>query len=111
MRCWCHVSRHSSVALWLGAVQRLVVAEGAHRDGSECPRCRRLEPGAVGRCPACSSVMQPVHDLFDAGMERTLEQSGRVEVLHADAPRRLLERGDGLGALLRYRTAPTPVPD
>ena len=90
-------------ALWRGAVQTPVVAEGADRDGSQCPRCGRLEAGRVDRCPACSSVMLPMHDLYHVAMERALEQAGSAEVVHGDAARRLLEAGDGLGAILRYR--------
>ena len=90
-------------ALWRGAVQRLVVADSAEGSGSECPRCRRLEPGTVGRCPACGSVMLPTHDVFHAAMQRALEQAGNVEVVHGDAAQQLMKTGDGLGAMLRFR--------
>ncbi|MGE3231756.1 MAG: Vms1/Ankzf1 family peptidyl-tRNA hydrolase [Hyphomicrobium sp.] len=96
-------------ALWLGAVQKLVVSGGVCRAGSDCPRCARLEPDRVATCPACSATMQPVHDLFHRAAERALEQAGSVETLHADAARRLMERGDGLGAVLRYRAPMAPV--
>lgn len=89
-------------ALWAGQVQTLVVADGAHAAGSECPNCARLEPGTVTTCPACGKAMQPVHDLFHRAMGRVLEQAGSAEVMHGDAARRLLELGGGLGALLRY---------
>jgi hypothetical protein len=96
-------------ALWLGEVRTLVVADGAAGEGSECPRCARLEPGEVATCPACGSAMRPVHDVFHRAMARAIEQAGRVEVVHGDAAQRLLQAGDGLGALLRFRAVAAPV--
>jgi peptide subunit release factor 1 (eRF1) len=93
-------------ALWLGEVRTLVVADGAQGEGSECPNCGRLEPGDVGICPACGSAMRPVHDVVHRAMALTIEQAGRVEVVHGDAARRLLQVG-GLGALLRFRAVAT----
>ena len=90
-------------ALWLGDVQTLVVADGVQVGGSECPNCGRLAPAGVAACPACGTPMGPVHDLFHRAMERAREQAGSVEVVHGAAARRLLEAGDGLGALLRFR--------
>jgi peptide subunit release factor 1 (eRF1) len=49
--------------------------------------------------------MRPVPDLLHRAMARTLEQAGRVEVVHGDAARQLLDKGGGLGALLRFRIA------
>jgi peptide subunit release factor 1 (eRF1) len=95
-------------ALWLGEVRTLVVADGAQGQGSECPNCGRLEPGDVATCPACGSAMQPVHDVVHRAMARTIEQAGRVEVVHGDAARRLLQTG-GLGALLRFKATIAPV--
>jgi peptide subunit release factor 1 (eRF1) len=95
-------------ALWLGEVRTLVVADGAQGQGSECPNCGRLEPGNVATCPACGSAMRPVHDVVHRAMARTIEQAGRVEVVHGDAARRLLQAG-GLGALLRFRATVAPV--
>jgi peptide chain release factor subunit 1 len=94
-------------ALWADMVQTLVVSEGLEVAGSECPNCLRLEPGTVKTCPTCGHAMQPVHDLAHRAMERAIEQSGSVDVVHGAAARRLIELGGGLGALLRY---PSPVP-
>ena len=99
--------RPTLATLWADLVQTLVVAFSASGDGSDCPNCLRLEPGSVERCPACGTQMRPVHDLFHRAMQRALDQSGRVEILHGAAEKRLLEVGGGLGALLRY---PSPVP-
>ena len=46
-------------------------------------------------------------DLFHRAVVRAVERSGGVEVMHGAAARRLVELGDGLGALLRY---PSTVP-
>jgi peptide subunit release factor 1 (eRF1) len=96
-------------ALWLGEVRTLVVADGARQVGSECSNCGRLEAGDLTSCPACGSAMRPVHDVFHRAMARTLEQAGRVEVVHGGAARRLLEASGGLGALLRFRAAAAPI--
>ena len=96
-------------ALWLGEVRTLVVAEGVGGVGSECSNCGRLEPGAVSTCRACGGTMRPVHDVFHRAMARTIEQAGRVEVVHGDAARRLRAAGGGLGALLRFRAVTAPV--
>jgi len=90
-------------ALYMAAVQTLVVADGVRVAGSECPVCGRLVPGRVATCPACGASMRAVHELVHRAMERAREQAGRVEVVHGAAARRLLEAGGGLGALLRYR--------
>lgn len=90
-------------ALLMRAVQTLVVADGVHVGGAECPSCGVLAPEGVQTCPACGATMRPVHDLFHRAMERAREQAGRVEVVQGEAARRLLEAGGGLGALLRYR--------
>lgn len=91
-------------ALRLGRVQTLVVADGVHLGGSECPDCGRLRPRSVATCSACGASMRPVHDLFHLAMDRALEQAGSVEIVHGAAAQRLREAGGGLGALLRYRS-------
>ena len=88
-------------ALWLGQVQTLVVADGVHPGGSECPGCGRLQPGSFVRCPTCDTPVRAVHDLFHRAMGHAREQASAVEVLHDEAARRLQAAGDGLGAMLR----------
>jgi peptide chain release factor subunit 1 len=93
-------------ALYMVAVQTLVVADGVRIAGSECSVCGRLVPGSVATCPACGAPMRAVHELFHRAMERAHEQAGRVEIVHGAAAQRLLGAGGGLGALLRYRNPP-----
>jgi peptide subunit release factor 1 (eRF1) len=95
-------------ALWMGEVRTLVVAEGASAEGVECTNCGRLQPGNATTCPACGSATRPVHDVIHRAMARTIEQAGRVEVIHGDAARRL-EADGGAGALLRFRAVASPV--
>ena len=90
-------------ALWMGDVQLLAVAADLQMAGAECPSCGRLAPGEPQACSICGTAMQPVHDLIDRAIERAEEQDGRVEAVHGDAARRLIEIGGGFGALLRYR--------
>jgi peptide subunit release factor 1 (eRF1) len=90
-------------------VQTLVVADGAHVDGSQCPNCARLDRGRVAACPACGQPMQPVHDLIHRAMARTLDQAGSVEIVRGRAGRRLHELGEGVGAILRYRSPAVSV--
>jgi peptide chain release factor subunit 1 len=101
-------------ALWLGEVQVLVVADGVHLAGGECPQCGRLAPEGTAQCPVCGTTMLMVHDLFERAMARTREQVGRVEVVQGEAAKRLREAGGGMGALLRYSipaaTAPIEQP-
>jgi peptide chain release factor subunit 1 len=96
-------------ALWADLVQTLVVAYRPALVGSECPNCGRLEQGRLAACPTCGTTMRAAHDLFHRAMERAREQAASVEVVHGAAHRRLLELGDGLGALLRYRWASVAV--
>jgi hypothetical protein len=96
-------------ALWADMVQTLVVA---HRrvEGSECPNCERLEAGRIASCHLCGTIMQSVHDLFHRAMTRTLQQAGRVEVVHGDAGRHLHEIGSGMGALIRSSWTASTTP-
>jgi peptide subunit release factor 1 (eRF1) len=53
--------------------------------------------------------MRPVHNVVHRAMAHTIEQAGRVEVVHGEAARRLQEAGGGLGALLRFRATAAPI--
>jgi peptide chain release factor subunit 1 len=96
-------------ALWLGEVRTLVVADGTSAEGVECTNCGRLQPSDAATCPACGSATRPVHDVIHRAMARTIEQAGRLEVIHGDAARRLMETDGGIGALLRFRAVTSPV--
>ena len=54
--------------------------------------------------------MRPVHDLVHRAMGRPVEQAASVDVVHGAAVRLLIERGGGMGALLRnHSTVPRAV--
>lgn len=89
-------------AVWLGRVHALLVADGLRAPGSECESCGRLGPDVPAACPACGGRVQDLDDVIERAMERTLEESGRVEVVHDAPARRLQEVGEGLAAVLRF---------
>jgi peptide subunit release factor 1 (eRF1) len=93
-------------ALWAGEIQTLVSADGVQMAGSECESCGRLCRGSPASCPTCGGALRALHDLFHRAMGLALEQSARGEVVRGDAARRLVEAGEGLGALLRFSPKP-----
>jgi len=90
-------------ALWADEVLKLVVAEGVHAEGSECGGCRRLARDAPPICPACGGKPERVHNLLHRAVMRAVQQAAGVQMLYGEAAQRLVELGEGLGALLRYR--------
>ena len=90
-------------ALDIGSVHTLVVSDGLHPEGSECPACGQLWPGILPTCPGYDTPMRPVHDLFHRAIGQAHGQAARVEVVHDEAARRLQERCGGLGARLPFR--------
>jgi peptide subunit release factor 1 (eRF1) len=90
-------------ALYIGSVHTLVVSDGLHLEGSECPACGQLWPGILPTCPGCDTPMRSVHDLFHRAIGQAHAQAARVEVVHDEAARRLQEHCGGLGARLRFR--------
>lgn len=89
-------------AVWLGRVHQLVVADGLRRAGSECQGCGWLSVDTPASCPACGRAVTPLDDVVERAIERTLDEGGKVEIVHGEAERRLRDVGDGAGALLRY---------
>jgi peptide subunit release factor 1 (eRF1) len=85
-------------ALSDGRVDRLFVSAGYQAEGWQCDGCRRL--AAVGRsCPRCHTKMEPVPDVVELGVARTLSNHGRVQVCVDNADLDVMGR---FGALLRY---------
>lgn len=89
-------------AIWLGRVHVLVVADGLRVEGSECEACGRLGLAVGATCPVCGGGLRRFDDVVERAMERTLEEGGRIEVVHDEAAQRLRQVGEGLGAVLRY---------
>lgn len=84
-----------------GRVQQLVLAEGFSAPGSACPNCLFTSPREEVTCPGCGQAMEPVTDLAERAVERTLGQSGLVETVHGPAAEALRSAG-GIGAFLRW---------
>jgi peptide chain release factor subunit 1 len=93
-------------ALWNGQVDTLLVARDARMPGAECPNCGRIVASGRTDCPSCSARMEPLDDIVERAIARTLGQSGRVELLDGAAAERLNEAGGGIGAILRYALNP-----
>jgi peptide subunit release factor 1 (eRF1) len=89
-------------AIWRGQVHTLAVADGLRLPGGECPVCGRLAAGEPRACPVCGSEMEPLDDVIERAIERTLDERGRVEIVHGPAAAHLTAVGGGLGALLRF---------
>lgn len=73
-----------------GAVQTLIVPEDGLVPGYECGRCGDLtvEPD---ECPDWGTAALPVPDVIDEMVSRTLEDGGKVCLLH-DGPSRIAAR-------------------
>ncbi|MCS6803367.1 MAG: Vms1/Ankzf1 family peptidyl-tRNA hydrolase [Chloroflexota bacterium] len=89
-------------AVWLGRVHHLLVAEGLRLAGSECPACGWVGVDRPATCPSCGAAPTPFEDIVERLIERTLNEGGRIEIVHGEAERKLRDVAEGLGALLRY---------
>jgi peptide chain release factor subunit 1 len=92
-------------ALWNGQVDTLIVADDIRMAGGECVSCGRIVASGRTTCPSCNSRMLPLDDVVERAIQRTLGQSGAVEVVHGAAADRLRAAG-GIGAMLRFTIAP-----
>jgi hypothetical protein len=91
-----------AVALNEGRVLRLVLEEGFARGGWRCGSCDALgaERRAVERCPYCGGQPEPLENLGEALVVRTLGGGGAVDVV---PPTELLNEHLSVGALLRHQ--------
>jgi peptide chain release factor subunit 1 len=87
-----------------GKVDTLAVAEGVTMEGAVCPRCDFFAAEPFEQCPVCATAGEPVDDIVDYAVERTVIRGGRVKLVGGKAREWLLARG-ALGALLRYQVA------
>jgi len=92
-------------ALWNGQLATLLVAEDVRMPGGECTSCGRIVASARTSCPSCNAPMHQLDDVVERAIQRTLNQSGTVEIVHGAAAEQLRAAG-GIGALLRYTLAP-----
>jgi peptide chain release factor subunit 1 len=89
-------------ALLLGQMGTIVVADGLRAEGSECPNCGRLDLSDAAMCPACGHSLHRNGDVVEQAVHRTLEQRGRVEVVHGEAAQHLEEACHGIGGVVRF---------
>ena len=89
-------------ALWIGDVRVLLMADSVKLSGSECSNCRYLQRGSARNCTICGASSYAVHDLGHRVAGRTLEQRGRVEIVHGRAAEHLSTAGEGFAAFLRF---------
>jgi peptide subunit release factor 1 (eRF1) len=88
----------------LAAVQEhrarlLLVAAGYEATGFRCQNCRYLMLAERAECPLCGGHIEPVEDLVDTILHRSLEQGVEVEIVRGN---QILEKAGSIGALLRY---------
>lgn len=81
-------------------VHRLLVAEGFHTSGYECPSCGLLAQ-AGGPCPRCRTETEVVPDLGEQLVERSRHDGASVEIVSGEAADRLKAAG-GVAAWTRY---------
>lgn len=81
-------------------VDTLVVQEGLSAKGTRCPRCGRLGLSAGGQCPADRTMTEPVDNVVEMAVARTIAQDGGVRHLPVTHPG--LQHRGGIAALLRF---------
>lgn len=84
-----------------GRVHKLVIAEGAPKEGSVCKRCEFMTTKPFDRCPLCGGELDTISDIVDRAAERAFLAGAEVETVYGEASDWLLAQG-GIGALLRY---------
>lgn len=84
-------------------VMVLLVAEGFEAPGAECPNCGWLSDDPTkARCDLCGADMIRADDVVELAIERAVQQADDIEVVRGEGRQRMLEEGEGIGALLRY---------
>ncbi len=81
-------------------IHRLVVADTFGPTGHECPQCGLLSQ-ADEVCGRCGAKTEPVPDLKEAVVQRSLKAGASIEVVSGEAAAQLMTAG-GIGAWTRY---------
>ena len=89
------------VALQDGRVMQLVMTEGYEAPAYRCQNCGYISVATATTCNFCGGPMQPVPDVVNTLVRRTLEAGNSVVVLSGDDSADLRLMGN-IGALLRY---------
>jgi peptide chain release factor subunit 1 len=85
-------------------VEALLLSRNFAATGGRCPQCGVLYAETTGSCPADGAQLERVDDLREAIVEAAVLQDAAVVVAGegSDAPPPPLDRGEGIGALLRF---------
>jgi hypothetical protein len=90
-------------ALWEGKVNTLVVDDMFARPGGRCRECAALLEAQRDRCVVCeSAAVEPVEDVVELAIEKTLDEDGAFEMVRSAAARQLLARVGPMAALLLW---------
>jgi peptide subunit release factor 1 (eRF1) len=89
-------------ALQEGRVHKLVLSADRTRAGRVCPAGHTATIEPITTCPFCGGGLEAVTDLAEWAVEKALDSDARIETMHAYAAETLAERGDGIGAVLRW---------
>jgi peptide chain release factor subunit 1 len=82
-------------------VETLVADERYAAEGTCCPSCGWLGPAGERRCPVDDTELEALDDLTESAVELTIQQSADILAVRRRRDE-LVERADGLAALLRF---------
>jgi hypothetical protein len=89
-----------------GKVRLLVIEDGFHLEGGECPSCGFLGEGKEGVCLLCGVALRPEPDIIEAAMKRAIDTGGAVEILRSPEWCKALAAHARIGALIETEGAP-----
>lgn len=92
-----------------GQVMTLFMRGDLSAEGSVCTQCGALTSKTSGKCDYCSGELQRVDDITEALTAAAIEQGAELVFLAADGDASQLDDHEGVGAILRYATAPSPT--
>jgi peptide subunit release factor 1 (eRF1) len=80
----------------------LVVLDGYHAAGGECPGCGLAVVDTDGDCSVCGEPLSTVEDIVELALERAYRQSATLEIVRSDEARDLMQQQAPIGARLRF---------
>jgi len=82
-------------------VETLVAEERFAAEGTCCPVCGWIGPAGERACPVDGTELEALDDLTEAAIELTIQQSAEILAVRRRRDE-LIERADGIAALLRF---------
>jgi peptide subunit release factor 1 (eRF1) len=92
-----------------GQLMTLFMREDLSAEGSICTQCGALTSKSSGKCDYCEGELERVDDITEALTAAAIEQGAELVFLAADGEANQLNDYEGVGAILRYATAPSPT--